>query len=300
VRRTAVAERPATAGFDEIFDAFLCTGTPVLLRGAALDWPARTRWTPELLVAGYGDAIVDFSNTRSGERVERRLAEYFSLNEDERPQWYLTDWDFRRRHPELLDDIRVPPLFAVDWVPAMPSAHRPELLWVYAGHAGTRGPVHRDNYGTSAWLAVLQGVKQMVFPTPRNGESPAKLDFFTEPEAAFDTVAELAVCTLEAGDVVYVPAGRWHAAFNPEYCLSVTANFVDGANFCRHRDFATRHWYGQRMLTRALDELRGMPPGAERHRLRRHLAEALERYRRALEHETSDVAALASRLAGEE
>jgi histone arginine demethylase JMJD6 len=293
----AVARRSASAGFDDIFDNFFRTSTPVVLEGAACEWPARAKWTPEFFCSRYGAVEVEFTRFPTDDRVVARVSDYFALPDAEKSRWYLSDWDFRKRNPELLEDIVVPELFDLDWIDDLPAAERPDLCWIYIGHAGTRGPIHLDNYGTSAWLAVLQGVKRVRFAVPREGRSRelATLDAFDD--GCIQAVAEeLSEARLSDGDVLFVPAGRWHAAMNDTYCLSVTANFVDGANFCLHRRFATRRWYGKRMLVNAIERLKDLPEGPERSRLSRHLSLALNRYVEALEEEREHAEALMTSL----
>ncbi len=88
----------------------------------------------------------------------------------------------------------------------------------------------------------------------------------------------------------------WHAAANDTYCVSVTGNFVDGANFGLHRRFSVRGWHGRRMLVHKLHCVRDMPPGAPRHRLSRHLALAIDDLRAELERELREVDSFSSFL----
>lgn len=271
-----IASVSAQAGFDEVFEGYVRTGTPVVLRGAALDWPCRKRWTPEFLKEHYGDVLVDYYDTHTQTRTQRPLGDYFELDSIEQSRWYIVDWDFRRGHPELLEDVLIPRHFDIDWIDSIPETQRPDLMWVYCGHAGTRGPTHVDNFGSSAWLAVLNGQKRVRFAAS-SGLSQAtmrSLDLF-----ALEVMnqMDLQEARLETGDVLFVPAGHWHAAVNDTYCLSLTANFVDGANFSNYRSFATQKWYGRRMLITQINRFQDLPTGSERYRLQRHLALALDR-----------------------
>ena len=98
---------------------------------------------------------------------------------------------------------------------------RKYVLWGGAG-AGSRW--HVDPYGTDAWNALLSGRKRWAFYPP--GATPPGVDIvprfvsasrtlWTTAPAAADWFARdhpgAQIVTQEAGDVVYIPAGWWHA-----------------------------------------------------------------------------------------
>ena len=284
---------PLDASSGDAMDA-LAVGCPLVLRGAAAHWPA-LRWTPQFLASRYGDHIVDFLHVPSGRRSRRPLAFYLDIAVAERADWYLVDWDFRSNAPDLLNDIDVPAILSIDWLASVPPRQRPDLLWIYMGDAGTYGRVHVDNFGSSAWLAVLTGTKRLFFP-PRDRPDlyPSGSDLFGPGRDAALHVCT--VVTLGQGDIAYVPAGRQHAAINDSFCLSVTANFIDGINFCDHRGFAIRQWHGKKMLSDQLARLAAMEEGEKRDLLRRHLAIALDRYRTVLVEEQAFLQTARARL----
>jgi ribosomal protein L16 Arg81 hydroxylase len=184
------------------------------------------------------------------------------------------DWDFRKRQPELLSDIVIPDIFGRDWISELPSFSRPDLLWIYIGSAGTRGPLHIDNYGTSAWLAVIAGRKRVRFLSGCRARSSV----LARSDAFDDTlVTELADEVLEAeigpGDVLFVPAGVWHAALNSEYCVSVSGNFLDGVSFRPFRQFLDQQWPVLEILRQQLRRLPAYGGNHQRDQLARALHE---------------------------
>lgn len=282
------------AAYGDVF-GLMRASRPFVLTGGAATWLAADRWTPAFLSERYGSEPVEFARCGTRERVQRRLEDYFLLPEQERSTWYLVDWDFRQSCPDLLRDFSVPDQFSLDWLADVPRRHRPDLMWIYIGYAGTYGPTHIDNFGSSAWLAVVQGTKRVVFPTLHaDVSSAANIDLFQSSEDP--KVIQCAEAVLRAGDVLFVPAGSWHAARNETYCLSVTANFIDGNNFSQHRKFAMRGWFGPRMLANQLDRLSAMTDRFEQEQLRLHIAEALQSYRASLDEEVALLETLHSRL----
>ncbi|GAB4512413.1 MAG: hypothetical protein Tsb0019_08980 [Roseibium sp.] len=281
---TPVPSLSGNAPFDQVFSEYIEAKRPCILTGAANGWPARTRWTPDFLCGRYGDEAVDFVDTRTGDRPQRALRSYFGLPEEERAHTYICDWDFRKRSPELLEDLGPLPQFSVDWVNDLPETVRPDLMWIYIGHPGTAGPAHLDNYGTSAWLAVLQGQKRLRFCWPEKGQNPAGEDLF-----AAKPFADMQEAVLQAGDIVYVPSRTWHAAFNDSYCLSVTANFIDGGSLEDYFLTMTRANFDRRILIRRLNALDDRAAGPGKDREVAHLDLALRRYRARLERQLSDL-----------
>ena len=118
---------------------------------------------------------------------------------------------------------------------------RKYLLWGGAG-AGSRW--HVDPYGTDAWNALLSGRKRWAFwppgATPPGVEivprlvSASRTLWTTEPAAA-DWFSQAPppgaqIVTQEAGDVVYIPAGWWHATLCEASCVAVTQNVIFAHN----------------------------------------------------------------------
>lgn len=293
---SAAVDEHRGLGENELFERYVGTSTPVILRGAIDHWPARRKWTRTFLCERYGDAEIELSSTETGERAVGRLRDYFALPERERARWYLCDWNVRQQCAELLDDIVTPGGFEIDWMGQVPREERPDMLWIYIGHAGTRGPLHVDNYGTSAWLGVLRGEKLVRFVEP--GDTPADelqaADVFAARRRGRAFPARDA--HLRAGDLLFVPAGCWHAAMNPTYCLSVTANFLDGANLAANRSFWLQRWHGRSILAREIDRLARTRNAAARARLTRHLSRAVDGWRAELAAEQETLEELAARL----
>jgi ribosomal protein L16 Arg81 hydroxylase len=287
-----VAELPGDVPFEVFFHEHIEKKRPCVLRSAARSWPATARWTPDFFSNRYGQVLVDFVDTTSGARPQHPLGSYFGLAEPERSRTYVCDWDFRKCAPELLQDLGTLPQFSVDWIEALPERLRPDLMWIYIGHAGTAGPTHLDNLGTSAWLAVLDGRKRLRFCWPDKGQMPARVDLFSEP-----STMDVQEACLEAGDVVYVPSLTWHAARNDTYCVSVTANFIDGGNLEDYHSTLSRTVHDRRVLVTRLNALEDRSQADARKREIVHLELALRRYRARLEHDLLELADFEAALA---
>jgi histone arginine demethylase JMJD6 len=269
----SVDRLPPNVDFELIFENHIVTGCPCILTDGARNWPARKRWTQEFLIQNFGDVIVDFVDVNSGSRSHRSLREYFNLPKDEASRYYLCDWDFRKHYPDLLKDIEQIPQLNIDWIQEIPSIQQPDLMWIYIGQARTYGKTHIDNYGTSAWLALLQGNKRVRFLQPIKGLTPSKINLFGE-----DFLDSICEAEMFPGDILYVPSGIWHAAYNDTYCLSITANFIDGSNFMEYYSYSTRSWHGRRILISCLNTIQDLPPSSSRRNQSKHLKLAIQRY----------------------
>jgi histone arginine demethylase JMJD6 len=260
----------------ELLVEYMLPAKPVVLRHAARAWRAISRWTPRFLAESYGAVEVTFQSTE-GQAVRRPLREYFDLRPEEQADWYVVDWAFASAQPELLADIELPDHFSVDWMRYVPAARRPKMLWIYIGHAGTGGRTHVDNHGSSAWLAVVDGEKRVRFAR-RAGHSEVRVSTIDLFDSEIPAWLEVSEASLQPGDILFVPAAWWHAATNDTYCLSVTANFVNGSNFISHMFASTRDWYGDQMLEGEMEAIENLPLGTERDLRKAHLEFALAKY----------------------
>ena len=94
---------------------------------------------------------------------------------------------------------------------------------------------------------------------------------------------------MQAGDIAYVPAGRWHAAWNDTLCTSVTGNILDAPGFVEHRAFYLRAWHGRRQLVSSINAIASADPGPYRDQLVRHVREAIRLLRANLQSEQAEL-----------
>jgi hypothetical protein len=106
---STVPEATAAMSVDEFREKYENLNIPVVIRGAAKDWPAMTKWASrQALVRKFGS--VDF--TVGG--YEMALNDFFALSDgcaDDTPL-YLFDPLFGEKAPELVSDYSVPKYFA--------------------------------------------------------------------------------------------------------------------------------------------------------------------------------------------
>ena len=119
-----------------------------------------------------------------------------------------------------------------------------ERRYVLAGPAGAGTRFHVDPDGTDAWNLLLSGRKTWAFyppaaaPPPRARFAPrlvtrASTVWTTEPHARAwfaDPAADAVVLAQNEGDLVYVPAGFWHATLCDAASVAVTQNVAGRHN----------------------------------------------------------------------
>ena len=131
-----------------------------------------------------------------------------------------------------------------DVEPAAAADLQRERKYVLWGPAGAGSRWHVDPYGTDAWNALLSGRKRWAFCPPGSTPPPgveivprlvaASRTLWTTSPAAADWFARdhpgAQIVTQEAGDVVYIPAGWWHATVCEASCVAITQNVIFGHN----------------------------------------------------------------------
>lgn len=261
-RLTPVDRIPFGAmSFEEFATRF--ADRPVIFRGMADQWPAKSRWTKDFFHRHYGHdtvSVVSYRQFPSGSQPGKfivSLADFLDALSTNTPRdtapLYLQEWYAFVKHPELTDDYEpfLPHIFE-DWLATFPRgwmlepAQRTNLRF---GMRGSKSPLHSDNLNAMAWLAVLKGWKRFLLFSGRAlntdefyaaraaiGAAPYFLDMSgINPELnrihpAFSD-AELWVADVREGDVIHVPHKWFHQVENLEETLSVGRYYANAINW---------------------------------------------------------------------
>lgn len=213
--------RPGAAAFR----ALAAQGMPFILTGVAERWPI-ARVTPASLRAGYGHLLV---RARVGDYIGTAFAPDRAM-QDMTLAAYL---DLVASHtdglPPYLGNLELRALNHLCHWPTWLDRMGPPRFWL--GPAGTVTPLHCD-YDDNLFAQVL-GSKRIflapphhdafLYPAPAN-EILSGSPF--DPEAPdFDSFplarqAQLVACTVNAGEMLYVPAGWYHQVRALTFSLS--------------------------------------------------------------------------------
>jgi hypothetical protein len=242
-------------------------GKPVIITDAMNSWTALSRWTFDLFKTRYGSDKVApriYSGLNSAKLMT--LGDY--LDYLDAPQglspglWidaatfhprqaptktsklplYLA-WSVFVRHPELLEDVELSPKFMEDWLPFLPAALRNTLdqatkyfsAGILIGPKNAQIGLHYDFLETHAYLAQIVGRKRCVLFSPEDSAALYKgdvnvdaPDFEKFPLFRNATAYE---CTLEPGELLFIPHRWWHHVVGLEKSITVNYNFFNHVNF---------------------------------------------------------------------
>lgn len=132
---------------------------------------------------------------------------------------------------------------------------RPDHTWLICGPGHSGSAFHIDPNGTHAWNACISGKKRWIFYPPgvtppgihpsHDGEEVAMpisigewlLNFYPQDHVPNLKEAPLSQrpleCTVEPGDVMFVPHGWWHAVVNLDnehWNVAITHNYLSQSN----------------------------------------------------------------------
>jgi hypothetical protein len=242
-------------------------GKPVIVTDALNSWAAPSLWSFEMFKNRYGSENVT-PRTWSGPKYMKlmKLGDFMDYLEapdapspglwidpatlhprkapDAAPAFplYLA-WNVFGQHPELLEDVELSPKFVEDWLPLLPAALRKTLdeatryfsAGLMIGPQNAQTGLHYDFLDTHAYLAQIVGRKRCVLFSPEdsaalyNGKvNVDEPDFETFPLLRNATAYE---CTLEPGELLFMPHRWWHHVVSLEKSITVNYNFFNRVNF---------------------------------------------------------------------
>ena len=244
-------------------------GAPVVLTDAISSWPALSRWSFERFKTRYGSDSVTPRTWLGPGGVKfmrlMRLSEYIDyLDAPEAPMpglWvdrktlhpsrgpseasrfplYLA-WNVFVLHRELLDDVEISPKFVEDLRPLLPEALRTVLdratryfaAGLMIGPANAQIGLHYDFLESHAYLAQIIGRKRCVLFSPADSEVlyGGKVDVDAPDFEKFPLLRNAVAheCTLQPGELLFIPSRWWHHAVCLGNSLTVNYNFFNRAN----------------------------------------------------------------------
>lgn len=239
-------------------DRFLASQTPVILRGAAKDWPARERWDrdylkdtvgPAMLTAEVGPSALhpDLSSAEPPRHERLSFSEYvdsiWSGDEAASKRFVIgdhaailkLDGETPGEHfGPLLRDIIVPPFFDR-------KALRCIQFWL--SPRGVVSWLHYDNDGLPHMNAQIKGRKRVVLYPPAQvallypylymGDEGGIYNQFSQVNVedpdlgrfpAFERAQRFAA-TLEEGDVLFIPP-LWYHSFKHLDPININVTFA--------------------------------------------------------------------------
>ena len=219
---------------EAFLDLFYATGRPVVIEGAAADWPARRQWTPATLATKVGAAEISYQGGREGaadfELAKDRHTRTMPFDRyiaqvtggDGGNDAYVTAYNSAANGKAL-----APLMTDLGSLPYLGEA--PGMMWI--GPSGTFTPLHHDL--TNNLLVQIVGTKRVtlvppeetariantrhVFSDVHDIEDEAHLARFPAARAARRLVAEIG-----PGDALFIPVGWWHQVRSLSFSVMLT------------------------------------------------------------------------------
>lgn len=229
---------------------------PVLITDVMRKWRAMS-WTKSFLVSNYGEKRVSMRATEGALHEAKGFAVPLNMfarhaHEGKPRLWtYLEDELFIEMNPELREHLGQPVYLNEDFFQLLPKEIRPwnaMLLW---GTAHSRSTLHIDPYNWTGTNAVLSGRKMWKLYPPgqdhllsvrRNQRCGFPLDCmkYNSPIDAYNPdfkkfpefrQARAISFTQEAGELLIIPTGWFHQAFNPVETMAISSQVMNSQNY---------------------------------------------------------------------
>ena len=149
---------------------------------------------------------------------------------------YLFDWSLPLFAPELATELIIPKYFANDFLQRTPETHMYTHSWpsLFIGSDQAQSDLHVDGFGSNFWMYLFRGEKKwtffdkkataLLYPGYEYSTDPTfdvnmnAIDFERHPLLA---LVEPSICTLQAGELLFVPAGCAHHVLNLSTTIAV-------------------------------------------------------------------------------
>ena len=223
---------------------------PFVLTEPVKNWPLYKTWSTETLVKQYADTVFRIDIV---DWPFKTYVDYMKDNSDESPM-YLFDRDFVSKMGLQTEgknaDYTPLPSFGEDFFTIL-GAQRPDHQWLIIGPERSGSTFHTDPNATSAWNAVVRGVKYWImFPAatvPPGVYVSADQSDVTSPLSIaewllnFHAAARKVPGCMEGicgeGEVLHVPSGWWHLVVNLSPAIAITQNFIPRGHLGSALDF---------------------------------------------------------------
>ncbi|KAL8601813.1 hypothetical protein ACOMHN_020548 [Nucella lapillus] len=256
----AHVERRSGLSLEEFWDLYDAKW-PVLVTDVVPEWPAFHKWTKDYLNSTYGlhrvVMVAVKGNLHDAEGMSLPLMYFVNHAQESNPNYwtYVGDEVFIISKPELLEDLSGSIYTSEDFFQQFPKEIRPwhcMLLW---GTAHSRSQLHIDPYNWTGTNAVLWGTKKwklyppgqdhLMHVIPDSGCGfPLECNKYNSPVDAFASdmeaekrkfplfsSAKYIEVTQKAGEMLFIPTGWFHQAYNAEETLAVSGQMMNRNNY---------------------------------------------------------------------
>lgn len=231
---------------------YLNKGLPVIFEKEAKNWACTKKWSLDFLKSNYGSTefsvidsagLVESSYDKSnGEKepvlIKKVLAKDYVDAVRAGEKTYLRFCPIMETQPELLADLNH------GWLKKMRRCFLGISYQTFIGPKGRKTPLHSET--TAFFYVMASGQKKWTLFSPTalaliapevqgRGYNFSKVNI-NEPQPEYPGFSKLTkfVCTLNQGDILFVPAWMWHEVENLTESWGVSYRFTSLRGFLRH------------------------------------------------------------------
>ncbi len=223
---------------------FIRKRLPVVLKGAAKNWPAAKQWSFDYFKTNYSDTPIsiaeeNFSRMKSGTGYTIKLTQYSMSQFTEQVQAgasiYLKFLPVFKYHPELREHLDMADMtrWSSGRVPKSEITNE-----FYMGGPGTVTHLHTERsdifhacfVGRKRWRLYAPSQTRFLYPIPaRTLFIASEVDFLSDDYSVHPwfRYANGYDVVLDPGDVLYLPSYYWHAVENLEATISANCLWYD-------------------------------------------------------------------------
>lgn len=218
-------ERRHNLSIEEFQKQYIAKNKPVILAGLTECSRKTNMFSLDYFSEKCGDAEVlidlyDSKLTHKGTISD--LVKQIKLSSSDKPV-YLQEWWFQEDFESFFDDFGDISHFADDWGHKV-MGFMNHTLWI--GSKGALTPIHEDTIHFNLWTAQLFGKKEW-FLLSKGTFLHAKADGSPDYERLLNEQSSQPMsCTLEAGDILYMPYKWWHRTETLEHSASLNTTYI--------------------------------------------------------------------------
>lgn len=235
---------------EEFRERYFRTGIPVVLEGAAANWPATKKWTPEYLAQFCGDDEVAVLDGRNWTVNRAEATEAVSTSEHVMKirelmstvknggAWYGAFLELLDKYADLRSDLDLSFVARFGHTrPAIPW-QRNVLAKMYVGGAGTATSYHCAGvsnlyvqfYGQKKWVLIAPWFSPFMYPASCKGINWQSRVDFRNPDlqqCPLYRYVDRHETVLGPGDVLWNPPFVWHGVANVTESIAVSLWWIN-------------------------------------------------------------------------
>ena len=247
----------SSLSYEEFIECYARSRVPVIITGGCASGMVGgnlKKWSSQELEKRLGSRLVPLKEPSLTSMQWASLEdagtvpgdEFIRLAREGKTSRYLFDYSLPANRPDLAEELSIPMYFANDLLQGTPegSLYREGWPSLFVAPQGSLSELHVDSFGSHFMMALLEGTKRWRFYSPedipylspsysRSPDPSFEVDLSQEWNKDIHPLVSLASpmdCVLEAGEVLFVPAGCPHRVEGLTPTVALSMNYVDPTN----------------------------------------------------------------------